>query len=190
MSRERLLQGALGMKRINVWVLTLSLVACTESVGPADVQVPVQTDAESYTFTVTPVGLTTWIRYTIKNRTSGPIYIPNCYTDGERYYFLGLEKETAPETWMLAWSRSIPLCLADPVTISAGASYRDSVWVFGGFPDKNVSPKFSIQPMEGRYRIVITRLLSSYDPGRANFGDTLGIQHRISNPFTLDDPRD
>jgi hypothetical protein len=97
---------------------------------------------------------------------------------------LHLEK-VVNDAWTLAWSAVIPLCLSDPIVVSPDATYRDSLYLFGGYPGTNVFPKFAVGEIPGVYRIVWRDILSSYNDRARPFGEQLALTYRISNRFVL-----
>lgn len=74
---------------------------------------------------------------------------------------------------MFAWGPILPLCLSPVIRIDAGATFADTLGIFGGFPGTNFSPKFQMADSEGLYRIVVEAALSSYDEDARPFGPTI-----------------
>jgi len=161
--------------------LLLGLAACEGGVfAPESTDPPIRTTADEYVLETTSIGWQTEISFLYANRSDGPYYLVNC---GGSYFFR-LEK-LVEDRWVFAWGPVLPLCLSPVIRIDAGATFADTLGIFGGFPGTNFSPKFQMTNPEGLYRIVVEAALSSYDEDARPFGPPIPREQRVSNEFRL-----
>jgi hypothetical protein len=167
-------------------VATLALPACLAAQAriTRDKGALFQTDSLRYRLRAADKGYDGEIGVTFTNRTSGTVYITNCHGATA----VSLEKRVAGD-WKNVWSPPIPLCLSPPITVPAGATYRTRIWIFGGYPEVNTYPKFSVTDIAGEYRAVWGQVLSSYQTDSLPFGAPLPMGHRVSNRFLLETER-
>ncbi len=138
-----------------------------------------QTDSLAYTLRAGVSGYEGEIGVTLTNRTNGTIYIVNCReATGVR-----LEKRTSTG-WQTVWSPHIPSCMSAPIVVPVGGVRRTRIPIFGGYPNSNAHPQFSVADVAGEYRAVWGSVLSSYQD-RLPFGEPLPLESRTSNRFTL-----
>lgn len=163
-------------------IATLALLDCRSGQEQItrDVGALFQTDSLRYTLRAQSIGFDGEIGLTFTNRTGGTVYIVNC----NEATAVSLEKRVAGQ-WETVWSPPIPLCLSQPITIAAGATYRTRIWIFGGYPGVNSYPKFSTTDIAGEYRAVWGQVLSSYQSDSLPFGTPLPTDRRVSNRFML-----
>lgn len=166
---------------IRLLTLLLGLAACEGGLfAPESGDPPIRTSADEYVLETTSIGWETEIAFLYANRSDGPYYLPNCSGS----YFFSLEK-WFDDRWVDAWGPVLPLCLSPVIRIDAGATFADTLGIFGGFPGTNFSPKFQMANPEGVYRIVVEDALSSYDEDARPFGPTIPREQRVSNEFRL-----
>jgi hypothetical protein len=176
--------------RASASLLAIGLAAlgtsCNDSTTPdpaaaitRDTDALFQTDSLAYTLRAGFNGYDGEIGVTFTNRTTGTVYIVNCLEDTHLY----LEKRVDGR-WKAAWSPAVRACLSPPITIGIGATYRPRLWIFGGYPNSNTYPQFSIPDIAGEYRAVWVDVMSSYQD-QPPFGDRIPIDQRISNRFML-----
>lgn len=138
-----------------------------------------QTDSLAYTLHTGTIGYQGDVGVTLTNRTAGTIYIVNCGGSTS----VQLEKRVGV-AWQGVWSPAIPLCLSPPITVPVGGAYRTRISIFGGYPGTNTFPQFLVADVTGEYRAVWGSVLSTYQD-RLPFGETLPLESRTSNRFTL-----
>jgi hypothetical protein len=160
--------------------LLLGLAACEGGLfAPESTDPPIRTTADEYVLETTSVGWQTEISFVYANRSDGHYYLVNC---GGSYFFR-LEKRIE-DRWVFAWGPVLPLCLSPVIRIDAGATFADTLGIFGGFPGTNFSPKFQMADPQGLYRIVV-EALSSFDEDERPFGPMIPREQRVSNEFRL-----
>jgi hypothetical protein len=159
--------------------LTVATLGCNGFFGPGDGP-PIRTDQPAYRLEDTGIGLETQIPFTFRNRTGGPVYIPNCGGNAPP-----MLQKLEDGQWVNAWAPVVLLCLSPPIVITPGTTYADTLRVFGGHPGNNMYPKFDVPHVPGTYRLLWPSVLTSYDDRRNPFGDSLPVDERISNPFAL-----
>lgn len=160
--------------------LLLGLAACEGGLfAPESSDPPIRTSADEYVLETTSIGWQAEIDLVYANRSDGPYYLVNC---GGSYFYV-LEK-LVEGRWVVSWGPILPLCLSPVIRIDAGATFADTLGIFGGFPGTNVSPKFQMANPEGTYRIVV-EALRSFDEEARPFGPMLPREQRVSNEFRL-----
>jgi hypothetical protein len=143
-----------------------------------------QTDSLTYTLRRGILGYSGVIKVRFTNRTGGTVYFVNC----NGITGAGLEKRVGGR-WIPAWSPVVPACLSAPITVPAGGSYEEQIGVFGGYPDSNAAPEFTVERIPGIYRAVY-RPLRSYQEVGPTIGEPLPLEYRVSNPVVLNvEPR-
>jgi hypothetical protein len=176
--------------RRHLVTVVLGLAACGEpSTGPEatattaditrDENAQFQTDSLAYTLSTNSVGYVGTIGVTFVNRTGATVYIVNCSGSTG----LSLEKRVDGE-WVRVWSPAIPACLSPPITVTAGGTYRTQINIFGGYPNTNTSPQFTVVDVAGEYRAVWYSVLRTYQTSLP-FGEQLPLDARISNRFSI-----
>jgi hypothetical protein len=167
-------------RSISCLALLLGLAACEGGLfSPESSDPPIRTSADEYLLETTSIGWRTEIAIVYANRSDGPYYLVNC---GGSYFFR-LEK-LVEDRWVLAWGPILPLCLSPVIRIDAGATFADTLGIFGGFPGTNTAPQFQMADPDGVYRIVV-ETLSSFDEDARPFGPMLPREQRVSNEFRL-----
>jgi hypothetical protein len=168
--------------------LLLGLAACEGGLfAPESSDPPIRTSADEYVLETTSIGWQTEISFVYANRSDGPYYLVNC---GGSYFYV-LEK-LVEGRWVVSWGPILPLCLSPAIRIDAGATFADTLGIFGGYPGTNTGPQFQMADPEGVYRIVV-EALRSFDEDARPFGPTLPREQRVSNEFrlvTVDEPTD
>ena len=141
--------------------------------GTRDTAAFFQTDSLQYTLRALVNGWQTQIGVTFTNRSGSDVSFENC--QGSTALLLQKWNGT---TWTAAWSPVLPACLSPAIKVANGGSYPSSIFVFGGYPEANVAPKFSTTDLEGTYRLVWVAAVTSS-------GQQLPEQWRLSNRFRL-----
>lgn len=169
-----------GTAHILALCVASSLVACDSTTSvPTPLTPLIQTDRASYTLSWNAPLLMTRIAYVFTNRTGHTVYLPNCR--GE----FGVELERGDGApWKVAWAPVLLMCLSAPIVIEARATFAGILLVAGGLPGSNVGPQFYRADPSGRYRLVWTQVLSSYDPSTVS-GKMVPEEDRVSNSFEL-----
>jgi hypothetical protein len=169
------------MKRRLIACLGLGAVAvgCQGGfLGLGDPNADFLTDRAQYTLRATSGGLEVSIPFTFTNRTGRRIHVLNCLGIAPPH----LERWVA-DRWVFAWGMATPDCVSVPIPIPAGATYADTLPVFHG--GGNVLPQFSVQPLDGTYRLVWEAVRWSEDGSLFAIGDTLPLSLRASNTFSI-----
>lgn len=153
---------------------------CEASTGLArDNERLIQTESLAYDLRSDGLGLRVEIGYVFTNRTGATVYLVNC----RGAFALRLEREVEA-VWRTAWGPVLNQCLSPPIVIESGATFVDTLHVWGGPPGSNSYPQFDTDDPSGTYRIVWEAALSSYQD-RLPFGPQIPLEARISNRFTL-----
>lgn len=185
-SRSNLLGGLSPLVLLAGLSSLVLLAACQNPLAlPRDEAAPIQTDRLEYTLRPSDSGLDgveTRIRYEYTNRTDGPLFIVNCRGATS----IVLEREIAGQ-WEVVWANIIPACLSPAIELGPGQTIERELLVFGGDPGCNCVPKFEVEDREGVYRMVLTDVTSSFDPGSHPFGPLLPAEQRRSNRFRIVD---
>jgi len=139
---------------------------------------PIRTDTLEYELQPSGVGLTLDIPYVYTNRTGRTVYIENC----QGGFAMWLDRKVG-DGWRTAWSPTLLLCLSQPIVIEDGATFADTLHVWGALPGQNVGPAFDTDDLDGVYRIVWG---SAFFFSRDDvYGSQLPLDARISNEFIL-----
>jgi hypothetical protein len=163
----------------------LIVAGCSAATGVRDLRETAptpdfQTDSAAYRLRATSAGYEGVIRATYTNHSGGAAYFVNCNGG------TGVELQKSIDgSWQTVWSPVLLMCLSQPITVAASASWSTAVHIFGGYPGTNYAPQFTVSDIPGTYRLVWTELLSSYQSSLP-FGTPLPFDRRISNVFTLD----
>lgn len=170
-------------------LLALAIGAsCSSSTHPEGAALPngiaaaaadFQTDSSSYTLRTTTIAYEGVINVTYTNRSQVTANFVNCRGGTG----VELQKLVAGE-WKLAWSPVLLLCLSPPIVVPNAGQHQFAIPVFGGYPESNVFPRFSVAEIPGTYRLVWTNVVANYQD-RLPFGDPLPLEHRVSNQFTI-----
>lgn len=141
---------------------------------------PVVMGSELFVLEAGTVGWSGNLAFEYRNRTDRTISLLNCRGN----FALRLEKWTGRE-WVLGWAPVLQSCLSHPIEIPPGESHAHELHVFGGFPDRSIYPKFSVDEISGDYRLVITSAYWDYDPDGPEWGELVPLGERVSAPFRL-----
>jgi hypothetical protein len=169
--------------------LLLSAFACTAENAPATndgastpdgLTAAIQTDTTFYVLERDEHGWGTQIAYRFRNATADTIYAINC----NGAISMAVEKKE-PTGWRTFWAPVTNACLSPPITVPPGETFSAPLSLWGAPPGGNVGPAFSDTTIEGTYRLVWWNLVSHYAEDRQGFGDTLPLDLRVSNEFTL-----
>ena len=162
--------------------LGFALVACHKDVlvPTRDKGAPVQTDATTYVLVRDGVGWRTSIAFEFRNIALDTLYIVNC----DRATQVALEQQGGG-SWSTFWSPVVQLCLSSPIVIPPGATYTDTLSVWGAEPGHNVIPEFPSTDLDGVYRVVWNNVVLHYGTGPQGFGTPAPMQFRYSNAFRL-----
>lgn len=165
------------VRRLPALLLALALPACapSDAVGP-EAGPPLQTDSLVYHARVVDGELALEVGFTYFNRTGSRVFVPAC---GE-VHPPELEKWTG-SAWQVAHSPLISRCLAEPVVVPRGGSYRSTYRLPGGIRVAGLG-----EPIEGRYRLA-WRLYRSWSSGaEARPGEPLPEEAGVSNEFRVE----
>jgi hypothetical protein len=135
--------------------------------------------AASYTLEAGPVGWSGALEFDYHNVTERPIALLNCLGG----FGLRLEKRQGP-AWVPAWSPALLMCLSAPIEIPPGGSHHERLHVFGGYPSSSHHPQFSVEEIDGTYRVVILDAYWDYHPSPP-WGAQVPLADRVSEPFEL-----
>jgi hypothetical protein len=140
--------------------LTIATLGCDGLFDPGD-DPAIRTDRIEYRLHDTGFGLETEIPFTFRNRAGGPVYVQNCGGNAPP-----MLQKLEDGRWVKAWAAIVLDCLSSPIVIKGGATYADTLRVFGGHPGNNWYPKFDVPRVPGTYRL-------------------LWVGERVSNTFVL-----
>jgi hypothetical protein len=76
-------------------------------------------------------------------------------------------------------------CLSPPLAIAPGDSLASRLDVWGADRSERDFPTFDTGTIDGEYRLIWHHLRTTYDADAPNFGDTLAVARRTSEPFRL-----
>jgi hypothetical protein len=141
---------------------------------------PIQTDSVFYALRPDGPGWATTIGFSYRNSDSDTVYVVNC----NGAILMNLQKRVAGE-WIDSWYAEGNDCLSPPVVIPPGEVFRGEIAVWGGEPGNSSFNTFRLTPIDGEYRLLWHRPVYHYNPRQGSFGDTLPLEGRVSNPFTL-----
>ena len=162
----------------------LSLAGACNTSAMSDIEpdptAPVQTSQLSYRLSDNNIGdYELRVPWTMTNAAPVPIYNERC---GSR-----LEKWVA-DAWVLAYSAPCPLAAPPIDTIPPGAQFSNEFLIYACY-EQNCAPSFQIEPIPGRYRLVIGLYYNAvYLSGVVRPQDPLPTVARRSNAFWLDLP--
>ena len=172
---------------VPVAILLILLSACSRevtgagplsSLSPGDS--PVVTDAAQYRLESTSNGWRGRIEYAFTNRTDRTISLLNCRGG----YTVTLEKQQGDD-WVSAWSPVMLECLSPPIEIKPGASLNDALEISAGKRGSNTYPQFTVDEIDGVYRLAIERAYWDYDHNGPPWGQTVPVADRVSNAFEI-----
>jgi hypothetical protein len=167
-------------------LLLLAVLAITSACGDglvapaADLSALLQTSGNRFELSRDEELWTGEVEYTFENRTGGPVFIPNC----KGMFGLVLER-LMNDGWRTAWGPLVPDCQSPLITIPPGQTHEFVLTIWGGDPGAEFLPAFSVDPIQGTYRIRWSSALSAYNENQLPAGPTLDPEHSISNPFLL-----
>jgi hypothetical protein len=170
------------------WLVLLPLITggcgTAEPLSPADrgagSSTPIMTDAGDYVVRQQASGMAVDIVIRFQNQSTSRMYIVNCHS----ILAPVLEKRVG-EDWVPYWRGITPLCLSSPIVVRPGASIERELRIWGALPGTNQAPQWESADVEGTYRIVLGSVVYRYDDRRQGFGDTVPLELRVSNEFTL-----
>lgn len=139
-----------------------------------------QTEGLRYALAGDELGYSAAIPFTFRNATGGPVYLDACA--GDVRPILEMDRNGI---WFPAWEPYRPRCRSAPVVIPRGATYADTLELFGAPAGSNVLPTFVFPELEGVYRLVWTGAYASFDTVSLEPGAALPPEQRVSNPFVL-----
>lgn len=139
-----------------------------------------QTDALTYTLARNELGYRARIPWTFRNETGAPVYLENC--DGDVRPLLEMDRDGM---WFPAWEPYRDACQSAPVVVPPGATYADTLALFGAPPGSNVMPVFVFPEIQGVYRMVWTQAYATFDTLAGRPGELLPLEQRVSNAFVL-----
>lgn len=146
---------------------------------PGDDDAPIVTDANRYELRLTGIGWESAIGFAFQNVTDGTISLVNCHGA----YALMLEKLVGDE-WTMAWGPVLPECLGPTIEIAPGEVFTDTIHLTAGSRGSNLFPQFSVHPISGVYRLVVTSAYHDY-VARLPWGDPVPFEARVSNRFEI-----
>ena len=154
----------------------------TDLVGPESSPdgAPVEMSEARYVLTATDVGWLGELDFTFHNVTHRTISLLNCRGG----FSLRLEKWDGDD-WLPAWHPVLLGCLSPPIEIQPGESHDHTLGVFSGHPDSNHYPRFSVEPIDGTYRLVILGAFWDYDHDGPPWGQPPPLDARVSDPFEI-----
>jgi hypothetical protein len=120
------------------------------------------------------------IRATIYNPRPDTSFIVNC--NGATA--LALEKQYGTE-WRMAWVAAVPGCGSAAIVIAPGGHYDAVFDISGGTFGSNVVPQFGVAYIPGVYRMVFSRIVSSFSMSSPISGTPIAVELRRSNPFAI-----
>jgi hypothetical protein len=121
------------------------------------------------------------------NFRADSLYHPTCRPNGvgAPTVNLGLQR-LVDGGWMDVWSPTLPACLSEPIVISPGGRFLDTLNVYLHPQDTLHQPLFNpTVDIDGTYRVVWRDLLRSYDPTNYPFGEPIDLWERQSTTFEL-----
>lgn len=165
-------------------LVTLAVVGMVACGSPMEIErdlgAAIQTDRLTYQLRVIEGGLEADIELSFRNVTEMQVFVVNC--GGVPRFRL---EKLVDDEWAPAWSRAQFACLSPPIVVEPDGRYDYVLSIFGGDPDCGCSPRFTIEPVSGIYRIVLDGAFHSVDGAGAGQGDTLDVEKRSSNRFLL-----
>jgi hypothetical protein len=181
-------------QRLGPFLVAVCIAACGSP--PADItrdgSAEIQTHGLRYAARHVHGGVEFTIPFTYANRSADSLFLVNC-SYGTRVgsrtvnrvdLSMVLQKRTGG-TWQTVWEAITSLCLSPPVWIAPGATYTDTLRLFGGKPGRPVAPELAVDRVAGEYRLVWQQLRRARAGAAYPEGDTLPLDSRASNPFIL-----
>ena len=141
---------------------------------------PVLMSASEYVLEAGSRGWRGELEFTYQNVTNRTISLLNC-RGGFAYR---LEKWTE-EGWITAWAPVLLMCLSPPIRIAPGGEHEHVAGIFGGYPGGNTYPRFSVDEVDGIYRVVIDGAYWNYDHDGPSWGNLPPEPYRVSAPFRI-----
>lgn len=184
------------MREIVLSVLTAACLAgaCARDVSTSDgdAGAAIRTDRLEYAARPVAGGVAFDVPFTYTNRSADSVFLVNCQIGirvGEqvvRRVALAMELEKrSGGAWKPVWGAITDLCLSPPVWVAPGASYTDTLRVFGGRPGGHAGPELEVAEVAGEYRLAWPQLRRASPSRRYPDGDTLPAASRTSNAFTV-----
>ena len=165
-----------------VAVVILVAAACGKPPTPErDGHALLQTSALRYELRRDELGYRATIPWTFHNETGDTVWLPNC--EGDVRPLLQVERNGA---WFDAWTPFSGACASPPVVLPPGDTLADTLRVFGAPAGSNLVPAFTFEEVEGVYRLLWHRAVSSWDGGPVDPASALPMTQRISNRFLLE----
>lgn len=166
-------------------VLTVGLLGCDGSPA-ADVSGEaergdslIQTDSSEYVLRFDDPGWMTRIGFTY-HAESDTVYVVNC----NGAILMDLHKLEGGE-WKDAWHAEGNACLSPPIVVPPDSDFRGEVIIWGADSTQDSFNTFRVPTIDGEYRLVWNQPVHHYQPELGSFGDTIPLEKRISNRFTL-----
>lgn len=170
------------MRNRSAWSLLLIAAAgCARAELQRDVEAPLQTSDLRYELRRDELGYRTTIPWTFLNATGDTVWVPNC--NGDVRPLLQVDRNGA---WFDAWTPFSETCAGEPLVVAPGASIADTLHVFGAPAGSNLVPAFAFEDVEGVYRLLWHRAVSSWNGGPVDPSSALPLNQRISNRFLLE----
>jgi hypothetical protein len=148
--------------------------------GPNSGGAPVEMSASRYILTTTEVGWRGELGFTFHNVTDRTISLLNCRGG----FGLRLEKWDDGR-WIPAWHPVLLGCLSPPIEIGPEESHEHTLHLFSGRPGSNHYPQFSVDPIDGIYRLVILEAFWDYDHDGPPWGEPPPLEARVSDRFEI-----
>lgn len=168
--------------RRNVWAVVLAVLLVQACDSPTKSEIPMLlTENASYDLVADSKGWSAEISYTFTNRTQGTVYrLLRC--GGGSAWIL---EQYVDGVWELAWGPFLNSCLSSPIEIARGATFIDTLNVWGLQPGEYTSPPLGSHDPNGTYRIVWHEALSSIESDDFPLGPQISLEARTSNSFEL-----
>lgn len=139
-----------------------------------------RTDSAAYTLRRDGVGWRTSIGYEYRNPGPDTVFVVNCNGD----VVMNLQK-LGSGGWEDVWLAETNACLSDPIVIPPGEALEGRMSIWGAEPGTPSVSTFATDDFEGEFRLAWHQPVLRYDSDAPNFGQTVPLEERVSNPFTL-----
>lgn len=120
------------------------------------------------------------IGFSITNSSEETISLLNC----NGAYGVVLEKRVG-SGWVGVWSPVLPGCLSRPIEIPPGGILEDTLSLHAGVRGSNVNPQFSVDDVDGTYRLIVVSAYWRYDGDGPPWGTAVPEDVMVSNAFQL-----
>jgi hypothetical protein len=139
-----------------------------------------EVDSVSYTLQRDGDAWTASIGYVFRNALRDTIQIVHC----NGHIVMDLQKRTNAG-WDYVWRGMTNSCLSPAIEIAPGDSLTGRVEVWGAEPGHPNLPTFETADLEGEFRLVWHQPRTHFSAGAPNFGDTLTLARRTTEPFHM-----